>query len=74
LRLRIERQGFALVIEDNGQGFATTAASGNDARIASGNGLLNLDQRLQAIGGRCSVRSAPAHGTRVEMVVGLNNA
>jgi signal transduction histidine kinase len=69
LRLRIERDAFTLVLEDNGQGLpAARAVEGGD-RISSGHGLPNLERRLAAIGGRYTVDSAPEHGTRVEMTV-----
>jgi signal transduction histidine kinase len=74
LRLRVERDAFTLVIEDNGQGL-TANGNGNGngdpggSRISSGHGLPNLENRLAAIGGRCNVASAPGQGTRVEMIV-----
>jgi signal transduction histidine kinase len=76
LRLRLEPKAFTLVVEDNGQGLATngkgdTTVIGAD-RISSGSGLLNLEKRLSAIGGRCVVESTPGNGTRVEMTVFLD--
>jgi signal transduction histidine kinase/ligand-binding sensor domain-containing protein len=78
LRLSIESGAFTLVVEDNGQGM--TVAGGNDAaspggdRIASGSGLVNLQKRLTAVGGRCEIRSHPGRGTRVEMTVAIHPA
>jgi ligand-binding sensor domain-containing protein/signal transduction histidine kinase len=40
-------------------------------RLAPGHGLPNLEQRLAAIGGKCTVHSAPAQGTTVELSVRL---
>jgi signal transduction histidine kinase len=76
LRLRIEPGAFTLIVEDNGQGLA--AADGNGAatvggdRISSGSGLVNLEKRLAAIGGRCEIHSAAGRGTRVEMNVAVS--
>ncbi|MGO8681817.1 MAG: two-component regulator propeller domain-containing protein [Limisphaerales bacterium] len=77
LRLRIEPRAFTLTVEDNGQGMP--AAGGNGAagagagRITSGSGLVNLEKRLAAIGGRCEIHSAAGQGTRVEMTLVVNN-
>ena len=77
LRLRIKPGAFTLAVEDNGQGMP--AAGGNGAagvgggRIASGSGLVNLEKRLAAIGGRCEIHSTAGQGTRVEMTVVVNN-
>lgn len=77
LRLRLEPKSFTLMIEDNGCGLPTArtgeAAAVGD-RIASGSGLLNLEKRLAAVGGRCVVTSAPGNGTRVEMTVSVVTA
>jgi signal transduction histidine kinase len=80
LRLRLERDSFTLVIEDNGQGMTGNGngngdgnAIGNSDRLSSGHGLPNLEQRLAAIGGHCIFDSAPGRGTRVEMTVIVKN-
>jgi signal transduction histidine kinase len=82
LRLRVERDGFTLIIEDNGRGCPENGAgsgagvktgSGAD-RIARGSGLPNLERRLQAVGGRCSLRSAPGQGTAIELSLRFNGA
>jgi signal transduction histidine kinase len=80
LRLRLERDSFTLVIEDNGQGMTGNGngngdgnAIGNGDRLSSGHGLPNLEQRLAAIGGHCIFDSAPGRGTRVEMTVIVKN-
>jgi signal transduction histidine kinase len=69
LRLRTERDGFTLVVEDNGQGLPAARAVDGGDRISSGHGLPNLEGRLAAIGGRYTVDSAPGRGTRVEMTL-----
>ena len=40
-------------------------------RLAAGLGLVNLEKRLAAVGGRCAVYSDAGRGTRVEMTVRL---
>lgn len=72
LRVRLAPGTFTLVVEDNGHGFETQnggkAAPSGD-RFNSGLGLPNLKRRMEAIGGRCEMRSSPEKGTRVEMMV-----
>jgi signal transduction histidine kinase len=80
LRLRVQEGGFTLLVEDNGRGCngqgngneaVATAGAGQD-RLATGSGLPNLQKRLHAVGGRCSVLSVPGEGTRIEMAIHLN--
>jgi signal transduction histidine kinase len=69
LRLAVEGARFRLVIEDNGRGFDSTqrpAAPGAD-------GLINLERRLEQIGGSCSRRSELGIGTAVEMIVPVDS-
>jgi signal transduction histidine kinase len=68
--LTLEPAAFSLAIEDNGRGFVTgataTANAGREpAGVVAGNGLRNMRLRLENIGGRCDVRSAPGQGTTV---------
>jgi signal transduction histidine kinase/ligand-binding sensor domain-containing protein len=69
LGLRFENNGFTLVVEDDGQGMASTPATENGDRLVPGHGLPNLEKRLAAIGGSCIVHSVPNQGTRIEMTV-----
>ena len=75
-RLRVEPGVFSLIIEDNGQGMSGIGGNGapvaGTERFASGSGLVNLQKRLTAVGGRCEIRSATGGGTRVEMTVAVN--
>jgi signal transduction histidine kinase len=76
LRMRMEGDGFTLIVEDNGCGcdIASLAArTGPDGeRLAGGSGLPNLERRLKAVGGHCVVRSEPGRGTVVEMTIHLD--
>lgn len=77
LSLELHPGQFVLLIVDNGRGFEwgklgkpSTPADG--IRLASGNGLLNMQRRLEEIGGRCEWITAPSEGTRVKLVVPCN--
>ena len=65
LRMNLSGSELKLTIEDNGRGFQAPA------RTAAGNGLLNLQSRLAAIGGQCQVDSQAGRGTCVCFVVKL---
>lgn len=63
ISLRIEPDSIRLVVEDNGRGFdAATLPEGK------GNGLTNMKNRLQRLGGQVEVHSEPGKGTRVEII------
>jgi signal transduction histidine kinase/ligand-binding sensor domain-containing protein len=69
--LTIESEGFALRIEDQGRGFAgeKAARATDSGRLAAGNGLANMHQRLAEIGGRAEIHSTPGKGTTVTFFV-----
>jgi signal transduction histidine kinase len=75
LALELRTDGFMLVIADNGRGFAWRPGSvpatepADGQRLASGNGLKNMQKRLEEIGGCCSWDTAPGEGTRAKLVV-----
>ena len=56
-----------IVITDNGHGFDWNS-------VQRGNGLTNLQERLQAMHGECRVESQPGGGTTVEFIVPLGAA
>ena len=63
ISLRIEPDSIRLVVEDNGRGFdAATLPDGK------GNGLNNMKNRLQRLGGSVEIHSEPGKGTRVEII------
>jgi len=67
--LMVQPAHFTFVIQDNGRGFAApsaVSAPGTD-RVSSGHGLINLKNRLDLLGGRCTIKSSPGEGTRVEL-------
>ncbi len=69
VRVRLAVNGFLLsvLIEDNGKGFSTVEAG----RL--GNGLANMRERIEAMGGRFELSSRPGEGARVSFQVPLDN-
>jgi signal transduction histidine kinase len=68
LFLRIHRRNreLCVTVEDNGNGFDITSASWER------NGMTNMAQRMDEVGGQCLVASAPGSGCRVEFTVPLH--
>ncbi len=68
--LRICRRGQTLlvIVEDNGTGF--------DLELADSvrNGLTNMNERMQDVGGRCQITTKPGAGCRVEFQVPLSKS
>jgi CheY-like chemotaxis protein len=58
----------AVEIRDAGRGFEV------EASLAQGSGLRHIRQRLELLGGRMELESAPGRGTRVVMVAPLDEA
>jgi signal transduction histidine kinase len=66
IHLKLEPDGFALMIEDNGKGFALgTVETGNGLAHFEGNGLKTMQSRLAGINGRCEFHSVAGRGTVV---------
>jgi signal transduction histidine kinase len=66
LSLKIDEEGLNIVITDNGKGFEAESVSPH------ANGLQNLEQRAQAIGGRLEITSKPGQGTSISVFVPRN--
>ena len=62
IQVALGKGGFEIVIEDDGAGFDSTAPV---KRAGGGNGLDNMRERLQSVGGRFKCQSRPGHGTRI---------
>lgn len=58
-----EGNGVRLVVSDNGVGFDPARVAG--PKGDSGWGLLSITERIEAVGGRCTIESAPGCGTRI---------
>ena len=75
LSLQLEPNGFVLLVADNGRGFSPgpqiskLLSNPESPRLNGGNGLANMQKRLEEIGGRCECDSAPGEGTRIKFVV-----
>lgn len=61
----IDSGAATLVIKDNGRGFDPTKGLRDNAY-----GLVGMRERVDVIGGRVSIESAPGHGTTVAVSVG----
>jgi two-component system sensor histidine kinase DegS len=59
-----ERDELTISIFDNGSGFDTA-----NRLTGNGNGLANMKQRLEVIGGRCNIESSAGKGTKILMLV-----
>jgi signal transduction histidine kinase len=65
LRLQLERDTLSISIEDNGKGFAQAGLLGK------GNGLGNMQKRIEALGGLWEISSELGKGTKVRLAVPL---
>ena len=68
----LEPAAFAVNITDNGCGFDPSANDGQSRPRR--NGLVNMRQRLQEIGGRCEIQSQRGQGTRVTFFLPVKEA
>jgi signal transduction histidine kinase len=59
LRIKVTHQKLQIIIEDNGQGFESAPQD------ALADGLRNMQQRMEEIGGTCRVQSHIGKGTEV---------
>jgi signal transduction histidine kinase len=67
VRLRTERRACLLDIEDDGCGY-------DPATVRRGHGLLGIDERVRAMGGRLSLATAPGRGTKFSIVIPLSES
>ncbi len=66
IQLKLNEQGLNMTIEDNGKGMGTRLAN------SGGNGLRNMKQRVESIGGKFSVENGPVQGTILQITVPTN--
>ncbi|HEX3798671.1 MAG TPA: two-component regulator propeller domain-containing protein [Verrucomicrobiae bacterium] len=69
VKISVQPEVFEVTILDNGRGFDRQATAERTARI--GNGLTNMEHRLNSIGGRCAVESGAGRGTKITFTVYL---
>jgi len=67
VRIYRHNQKLTVVVEDNGRGFDPDQAD------ATRNGMVNMIQRMNEIGGQFAVASQPGNGCRIEFTVPLNH-
>jgi signal transduction histidine kinase len=60
--LYLSEEGAVREVDDDGRGF-------DPARTGGGQGLRNLRERAEALGGRAEIVSTPGEGTRVRVTV-----
>lgn len=80
IKVMLEPDLFTLTIRDNGKGFRLdqlpapdNAAAPSPTRTGmGGNGLHNMRQRVESIGGQFKLESQPDQGTQVTLMVNLN--
>lgn len=74
MRVEIVNGMFEMVIQDDGVGFSTDAAtreSGTDDHPTRGHGLKNMTTRAEEMGGRLSIHSTPGKGTTLHLSVSM---
>lgn len=73
VEMTVNATEFELKVTDNGRGFEVPVERNGQARVGrGGNGLINMRQRLTAIGGDCLVSSRSGAGTTVTMRIRLS--
>ena len=72
LRLKLEPGMVLLLIEDDGKGWDTEILSAT-SRAGAGSGLVNMQERLEQLGGRFAQESKPGSGTIVRLELPLRN-
>ena len=68
ISLATNANGFHLAVRDDGSGFDPATVAPRPGR---GNGLKNMRQRLEKIGGRCEIQSAPGHGAEIKFLISV---
>jgi len=66
VHLKPHASGFNVIIRDDGKGFDPAAVP---ERTGRGNGLKNMRQRLEKLGGHCEIHSSPGAGTEIRFFI-----
>jgi len=61
VRIEFDGEVLRVSVTDDGCGFQVSA------RAAGGNGLANMERRLEEIGGSCSIQTEPGNGTTIQL-------
>ena len=70
--LSFDASTIRLEISDDGWGFEVPDALNEFAQRGSF-GLMGIQERVWAVGGSLSVKSAPGHGTRLSVIMPIEN-
>jgi signal transduction histidine kinase len=68
LQIIVDEKTMGVTIADNGRGFNGAPQNG------TAEGLHNMRQRMQDIGGHCKIESKPGSGTTVNFIFPLSNS
>jgi signal transduction histidine kinase len=68
ISLKWENHSLRLTIKDDGCGFSVPGVS-----ASKGNGLNNMRNRLQRVGGQVNIHSKPGEGTEVEVILPVDH-
>jgi ligand-binding sensor domain-containing protein/signal transduction histidine kinase len=75
IEFRVGKGRLQISVRDNGRGFKVHDPSTDGATSAvEGNGVVNMHQRLQDIGGQCTIESTIGKGTTVELSLPLDSS
>jgi ligand-binding sensor domain-containing protein/signal transduction histidine kinase len=77
IQIALEPQMLILTIQDNGKGFLKNSAIASGQNISAGcqrDGLSNMRKRIESIAGRIELESLPGSGTRVKLMITLDNS
>jgi signal transduction histidine kinase len=69
--LETEPTQVAVMIADNGRGFAPDNVLQNERPHTSGWGLLGIRERTRLLGGDCTIQSTPGQGSRIRVTIPL---
>ncbi len=67
-RLRFSKNLLSIAIEDNGKGFA------QEKTTALGNGLVNMEKRMQSIGGCFDLETERTRGTQIRLQISIRKS
>jgi signal transduction histidine kinase len=69
LKLWREDERLLIRVEDKGKGFELQSFRDNTGKSASGFGLFRMEERLNLIGGRLEIDTAPGQGARITIMI-----
>jgi signal transduction histidine kinase len=73
LRLRLDADVLTLLIEDDGKGCGAETATESPIGLV-GDGLFNMQKRMEQLGGRFAQQSRPGSGTTVRLILPIRKS